>query len=161
MQDLERWTTGIQTTGYSGILGQSGSPTSGAEVVATSIGGEYVCDSCSTSGYMSDVGWGEADHPRMCSRCGAPLNLSLTPCGINYVIRAAQSELQEKQHLIPMPGTQEEEHTYYHGCAHARIVLDWLSDIQNYDLGQEDQEFVDSATTELERRAKLIEHKGF
>lgn len=108
-------------------------------------GSEFYCEDCAPKGAecYSDGG-GEADCPQHCANCGVPLENPLTSDGVQYVLEAAEEECarheEERERIMPLKGTGEEQMTYYHGSPHKAIVLDWLEQIRWYNLSLKDKE---------------------
>ena len=101
--------------------------------------GEFYCDDCCQNGDEAIPRCQlEGDSPYNCAECGQPLFNPLTADGIQYVLAMGEEEMVQVQHTIPLKGTGEETLTYYRGCQHKAIVLDWLHDMQmNYCLDAE------------------------
>lgn len=106
---------------------------------------EY-CEQCAPDGADAE-GTPEVDAPIHCAECGEPLDCTLTPEGVDYVLDHMRDSLREsresRNHIIPMLGTAEESLVYYHGSRHIEIVRDWAEVISWYNLPERDIKFVD------------------
>ena len=129
---------------------------------------DYLCDNCrgeldvpkpsypepfDTDDYpmpVSDAG--ECDSPCHCGTCGQPIDYSLTEDGIRYVLESIRESLEDAvaqgrdstwDRVMPMEGTAEETHTWWHGSRHVEIVRGWAEDLRNYSLEPDERALVD------------------
>lgn len=106
------------------------------------------CEDClpvSTESAEVDYDDGEQDSPANCCACGKPLDYSLTPDGVEYVIDSCLEAMDDwDDHIIPMADTAESEMRYYHGSPHFAIVEDWAKDLSNYSLDRKDRFILDA-----------------
>lgn len=85
-------------------------------------------------------GSGEQDCPAHCHLCSIPLAYSLTTHGVQYVIDALLSALDE----WPKRGTQiVTDGGYYHGCRQIEVCRDWAEDLRWYSLDVKDKFIVE------------------
>lgn len=126
---------------------------------------DFLCDNCraeidvpkpsypppfDTDGYVADAG--ECDTPCHCGNCGQPIDHTLTEDGIRYVLESIRESIEEAvaqgrestwDRIMPMKGTAEETHTWWHDSRHVEIVRGWAEEIRNYNLDPGEKAIVD------------------
>jgi hypothetical protein len=105
--------------------------------------GEEYCEYClpaDAAGPDVDIDAGGQDTPANCSVCGRPLDYSLTPDGVDYVLSAVEKALADG------PGVwgalYDGAGTYYRGARRVEIVRDWARDLLGYRLAEGRREMV-------------------
>jgi hypothetical protein len=80
------------------------------------------------------------------------LDYSLTQHGIKYVLDSIVESIQEAlrdgraqawDRIMPLKGTGEESHTFWHGSRHVDIMRDWAEKVREYNLERDEQAIVE------------------
>ena len=85
---------------------------------------------------------GEVDAPVSCDDCGQPIDYSLTPEGVEYVIKNLRTALTFglNEHIIP---ETQDSMSFFHGSRRYEIGMYWALNVQgNYELSEADKKTV-------------------
>lgn len=105
-------------------------------------GFEYHCEFCARDWEEKIDSENFVDSPLNCAHCHCPLDYSLTPDGIEYVLDAMRESLRV--------GKTERDKihdcyngTYYEGSRHCEIVRDWAEHLRWYGLDNRTERFIE------------------
>lgn len=110
--------------------------------------GDEYCEGCLPVGRASagvSVDYGEQDVPAHCHDCNRPLDYTLTPEGVAYVVKTLSAALAKG--LDSTPSTTGD----YEGSPHYAIVYDWADALDGYDLSDGERAVVEKYMAECER----------
>lgn len=113
---------------------------------------EWFCERCAPND-AKEYDVGEADAPVHCATCHEPLDYSLTPDGVAYVIEALQEQIDNwnDSPSIAMARWKEKHDCYkgswYENSPWITITRDWAEKLKWYGLDSDDEYTVDMFLT--------------